>query len=301
MNFVMLSDLHLDIEIPKARKDNLVQTQFEKLKHVIRFAQEKKALILQAGDFFNRPRSWYFLPMVVEFLKGFGHNLPMICSVFGQHDTYYYSESTRSNTMLGVLEKMGLVTILGDVPLICDEKVHVYGCSFGQEIPKPTGPKNILVIHAPISQDKIPMSFVPAEQFSDLYEEFDIVLCGDIHQAFFVKKGKRVIINTGPMLRREATEYNMNHTPFFYHYDGKEFYHHTIPCQPGDVVLSRDQIEEAQDRLRLLEDFVSSINCVKMDYDVSFMDNLTTFLKENDIAREVQDLISEVISKKGER
>jgi len=62
MKFALLSDLHLLWQNPVARLDNLVEVQFDKLSHVLGWCGNNDAILLQAGDFNDRPRSWMGLP-----------------------------------------------------------------------------------------------------------------------------------------------------------------------------------------------------------------------------------------------
>ena len=111
MKLLLLSDLHLLWKNPVARKDNLPDIQFEKLEFVLDYAQEKDCIILQAGDMFDRPRSYHLLSQVMDIIGSY--EVPIYC-VYGQHDTYLYSKETRYATNLGILERSGLVHILND-------------------------------------------------------------------------------------------------------------------------------------------------------------------------------------------
>jgi DNA repair exonuclease SbcCD nuclease subunit len=303
MKLLFASDFHLSSKNPVGRLDDLVVTQFEKLAFILGLARKQDAIVVQAGDLFTRPRSWFLLPQVIHGLKLF--NVPFYC-VFGQHDTYMYSEETRERTSLGVLEKAGLVTVLSDVPTVPKNKILFYGASYGQELPEPkeTGFK-VGVIHASISDKALwpDHKFTPAKKYLAA-NKYDVILCGDVHSRFVYRDvAGRMIVNTGPILRREANEYNFKNTPAVMLYDtdtrnGEWF---DVPCQSPNIVLSRDHIERSKEAETLLDEFVNLVKAGgEFDAGVSFIDNLREFLKANIIEAEVVSILAKIVEKSGE-
>lgn len=276
MNLILISDLHLLWENPIGRLDYLPDTQFKKLEFILEYAQKNDALILQAGDFFNRPRLWHLLPKVTNMLREY--NVP-IFSVFGQHDTYFYSDETRASTNLGELEAAGIVHILDNSvyqigprenePL--HPEVHLYGASHGKNFDPPNvaGAINILVLHKAIGQTGNEWgSDYNAKSFLNKNKGWSIILCGDIHQKFLVKSGSRLIINTGPILRRTAREYNFHHQPCFMliRTTRQGFAHKwvEIPHAPAGEVLSRDHIEEPEQQEENIEEFTDGVELLRL-------------------------------------
>jgi len=212
MKFILISDLHISLEQPIGRLDNVAVISFHKLNIVLEYARKINAVVVQAGDFVDKPRSWFLLPMLTSCLMKY--KIPIYC-VAGQHDVYMYNEETKDNTTLGVLAKAGLVHILNEHPVEI-RNVRIYGASHGQEIPVPDdGLVNILVVHEPIAMEWAGVDYIDAEVFLKEHKEYDYILCGDIHRKFLIQKNGRTILNTGPMVRRSATEYNFKHAPGF--------------------------------------------------------------------------------------
>lgn len=302
MKFICCSDWHLLWDNPSSRLDNLAEVQFDKLKFILEQAQHHKTNILQAGDFFDKPRSWSLLPVVIELLKQYDIN---IYSIFGQHDTYLYSEATRERTSLGILEKAGLVHILTDQP-ISIQNIDLYGASWGSHLVRTgstiPGRVSIGVVHESISD--VPLypdhKFAQSNKFLQDNPDYDFILCGDIHRKFESHYKGRTLINTGPMIRKEATEYNFEHKPSCYLLDteGKSYWIE-IPHSKGSAVLSRDHIERQKEAENLLDEFVSEIkNKAEEGANVSFSDNLRIFINENNIRKEVVNILSEITEKK---
>ena len=109
MKFLFISDLHLSDKCPAARRDQYDQTALRKFEFVLKTAYKEEAVILQAGDFFNSPRSWHLLADVMELIRKY--EVEIYC-VYGQHDQYFRSSASDSATNLGILIKSGLVNNL---------------------------------------------------------------------------------------------------------------------------------------------------------------------------------------------
>ncbi len=308
MKFILLSDIHLSWENSKARKDNLYKVQFEKLGFVFDWAEKINGTILSAADFFHRPRSWYLLPEVIAFLL---KRQKTIYTVYGQHDTYLYSEATRDSTSLGILNKYGLVEIINNYyeqQLFLEdedeERIVLFGCSYGQDMKDFDLNKvskfktKILVIHAPISTAPLfpGHNITYADKFLEKHKEFDLILCGDIHQSFIIEKQGRFIVNCGPLLRREATEYNYKHKPHFLVYDteARTIDKVIIPHETASKVLSREHIIQEEQTELMLEDFIESVKTGEVE-SASFTENLWSFIKQNNIEQEIVNIISEVM------
>ena len=208
MKLLLISDLHLSSKVPVSRKDNTVNTQFRKLKYVLDYAKENGCLVLQAGDFFDKPRDWYVLSAVISLLRDDYRELLPIYVVYGQHDTYFYSDEVRSATSLGVLHSAGIVRVLTKDPVVFNDGLMLYGASYGEDVKDIVVEKSanhvvVLVIHAPIvSESQWPGDqYIYSKKFLRENSQFDLVLCGDIHQMVAVCEGNRWLVNTGPMVR----------------------------------------------------------------------------------------------------
>lgn len=297
MKLILLSDLHISNKNPVSRLDDLLITQYVKLGFVLNYANDCNGIILQAGDFFDSPRSYYTLYQVVSALE----KLPNvdILTVSGQHDVYMYHYETFRATNLGILEQVGLVKLLKVDPYSL-KGVDIYGCSWGQDIPKVTNKDkfNILVAHVSVGEEALfpGHEFTDAEIFLRKNKDYNLILVGDIHRQFEVKYKGRRLINTGPMLRREASLYNFGHSPKFvvFDTDTKVLEWVGIPHKPADEVLSRDHLEKNKENKLMLDEFIKSVD-TEFEAGVSFKDNLMLFIKKNQVGSEVVELINQVM------
>jgi hypothetical protein len=279
--------------------DNIEETWKRKLSFIFDYATKERIPILVAGDFFDKPRDWKTLS---EFLKLIANYLDIsIRSIWGQHDMYLYSKD-RYSTSLGVLVKSGLVGELTDTYPVMGRKLAIYGCSWGQEIPKPNGDYNILVIHKNISDAPLfpGHEYTNAEMFLRSHPEYNAIVCGDIHKRFLFQKDGRFITNPGPLLRMEATEYNMTTVPKFavLDIDNQNLDWVSIPHEPSSIVLSRTHIENKKETENMLDEFIKNVS-VDHKITFSFKENLQEYLIQNKITQRVKDIISEVMNETG--
>jgi predicted phosphodiesterase len=302
MNFILLSDLHFLITNPSSRLDNLPKTQFKKLYFIMKFAQTYNCKILQAGDFSDIPRSWELVSKLAIFFKKYSDI--DIFTVFGQHDTYLYSELTRDATTLGVLNKTGCLTILDEIPIVVGN-VRLFGASFGTKVPKIKkkikGIKDVLVIHKSISDKPLFYNhqFTDAYSFLRKHKKYDLILAGDIHRKFKRKIKRRRIINTGPILRTRNTPYMRKHKPGFYVWNSEtnKIKWIQIPhdkCE--EIFLKKPELSTEGEQFRLIK----SIEDIKESDEYKVTGELSTILgdvyDEFSITEEVQDLLAELLS-----
>ncbi len=302
MKLLLLSDLHLSSDKnPIGRLDILYKTQFEKLEFILEYAADNNAIILQAGDFFNTHRNWYLLSDFITILNKYPVET---YAIYGQHDVRMYSKELRPYTNLGILERADFITILNEKPLLptlCSN-INLYGLSWGEEIPKIIDKNNfnILVCHKDISNTPLfpGHKYTKASKFLK-ENDFDLILCGDIHQSFFIEKDNKTLINTGPLLRREATEYNLTHKPNFWVYDTnlKGYENIVIPHKPASNVLSKIHIENKNEKKEVLKEFIEEINNKQNDKKekIDFIEILNLFIRNNDISEDVIKYLDKIM------
>ncbi len=300
MKLLLLSDLHLSPEKnPVGRLDNLYETQFQKLDFILNYAGENNCIILQAGDLFHIPRNWYLLSDTITILNKFPDI--EIYSIFGQHDMFLYSKELQKTTNLGILNETGYINILNEFP-IGYEGINIYGASWGEEVPKIKNKNifNILVVHKDISDAPLfyDHKYTKAEKFLN-ENEFDLIVCGDIHKSFFVKNNNKILLNTGPILRRESTEYNLIHKPNFWVYNTntKDYSNIIIPHKSAKEVLSRGHIESKKEKEEVLKEFILEVNKdgVKLT-GFDFKTKLNNFIKVNKISKPVVEYLEKLIN-----
>jgi DNA repair exonuclease SbcCD nuclease subunit len=298
MKIGLISDLHLLSKTPEQRCDNILEHQWTKFREVLSICKKEGINhLLQAGDFFDKPRDWETLHQTISLLQSFP-SVRIYC-VEGQHDRYMRNDDTVTN--LSLLHRLGLVTILKNSIEFGQFDVHGVNFEDGMDIDKTlneielnTDNYNILVIHAPISDAPL----FPGHEFSKAgillkkHKEFDLILCGDIHKSFIISNKDRHIVNTGCMIRKERNEYNEIHTPHFLIFDVKDnsITKQVLPHQTFKKIFSQQELVSESD---ILGDFVEAIqNPVSDEMDV--FKRITRFLLDNNIEDGIHQWILEV-------
>lgn len=295
MKFVLMSDIHATSKNPIARKDDIQEAFLSKFEFALKYAHKNYATILQAGDFFHRPRDWRLLGQSMDLLDKYD---VQIYTIYGQHDMYMYSDVEESPTTLNILDRAGFVVVLDKEPTVLQDGVHLYGCSYGRKVPRPRGKHNILVIHAPISKkDLFPEhDYTSPEYFMRKNPKYDLVLAGDIHRQF-VSTGKRgTLVNTGPLLRYDGSEYNMIHQPSIFLWDTeyRTLQKVQVPHQPASKVLTRGHIEKSRDITDALASFTEVLEGTEVDtYDARQIIEL--LVKKMKVGKRVKKILAEVM------
>lgn len=299
MKLLLLSDVHATSKTPIGRKDNILEAFTNKFTFILKYAKKHNATILQSGDFFDKPRDWHILFLMTSLLKKY--NVP-IYTIFGQHDLYMRADPQTTPTTMGILDKLGLIKILGSKPTAFNN-INIYGCSWRATIPKPIPNKiNILVIHASITTKSLfpGHNFTSTPYFISKYKGWDLILAGDIHIKTFYKGNKTTFVNTGPILRLVSDKYNSSHLPCFIIYDtefrkSKEI---IIPHQESKIILTRKHIsKKLKDTESLppatLEQFAKLLK--RKHSILSLKTILEKLMKKHHVSREVKHFLFKVM------
>jgi len=304
MKIGLISDLHLLSKVPENRVDNILDDQWVKLSYVLDYCQDNNIQhLLQAGDFFDKPRDWNTLYRTVEILSKY-NDVSVFC-VQGQHDKYMRNDDSVTN--LSLLSKLGLITLLNPEYSI-HPNIKFWGIDFQDEmnvnksiadmVNSNTLSKsdyNILVIHAPITYAPLypGHEFSQAQVVSKTNRDFNMILCGDIHKEFLIEAKNRIIANTGPMIRKEYNEYNENHIPNFLilDTDNNHISRIIIPHNPFLDIFKRIELPDKE----ILSDFVAAIQN-PIQNDVNIFTCIERFIKDNNIDPNVSKIIMEVVN-----
>lgn len=306
MKAILLSDTHLINENPIGRLDDVTETQWEKLSYIFDYAVKNKIEhVLQAGDLTDIRRSWELLQMLFLFLRKY-QNVKLYF-IKGQHCSYYH-DITNDKTITGELHSSGVAQLLASKPINIGGGVYVYGASYGEEVPEVnTCGTNILVIHKQILTSKVyakQEDYVLADQFLKEHNAFDLILCGDVHQNFIKQQGKRIICNTGPMLRLEASEMMFKHKPVFFVYDTNNgnIKSIDIPHAVANSVLSREHLNKQKERKQNFDNFIAQVReLTNENNSVSFEKNLEIIMKKNKTSKGVRAMVIDYLSNKEEK
>lgn len=288
------ADLHLRDSQPKCRTDDFVTAQWKKFKTILDLCQKHNAFWVDAGDFFHKAQpSLSLLEAVIFFLrvnkKG---DMPVLATVAGNHDLPAHNMERLNESGLGVLATARFVNILNDVPFVVPMRLQpnvlLYGCSYGEEIPKTveSDMNHVLVYHGmvyPTSEDVIPQN--PGPTGFDMLEQnpgYRVILTGHNHTYFHCKERHRYLYNPGSMTRQTADQ--IEHFPYVHLWNArtdnaKETKNQMIKLPYEIGVISREHIEQQQQKDEELNAFVEHLQNVE-DVSLSFEDNVEKVMAE---------------------
>jgi len=303
MHFILTTDWHLRERTPQAYIGDYFSDQEDAVDFVLQKAEDYDAPILNAGDVFHTTPSTHFIVQwIISKLKE--RKVEMLC-VFGQHDLLHHSLKSTDRTGLAVLSAAGAVELL-DADYYSfypssNKEVQLYGVNWSEEIPRLARPKKnqktnarrILVAHTMVVDEKLWSS-----QFDYTYgkamlrklQEYDLIVTGDNHKRFYFSDGNRYLVNCGSLMRTTAAQFAHKPCIGLYDTETRTLEMVDVPCPPADEVLSREHLDEVEERNERLEAFITSL---KDDYeiDLDFEGNLEKFFSANEVREEVQELI----------
>lgn len=297
MKLICTGDWHIRLQKPENRIDDYYNSQKEKVRWILnQRVGTEKTYINQPGDFFDNPSIPYsvfsdYVNLISANTRG---DYSFILSVFGQHDLRY--RASKHNTALNALNCTTNILILNENPIYVLPNTRIVGCSWGEEIPKPSPdyPVNILVIHKMIIDEKLYAqqdNFERADKFIKKHK-FDLIVSGDNHKGFIQEYKGRYLVNCGSLMRTNKDQFD--HKPFIviYDTDEKTIERRYVPIRPINEVFNIDNIEKLQARNEKLEVFVKGLSEHK-DMGLNFMDNLQKYIKQEGINKEIENLIME--------
>ena len=229
MKILHITDSHGTVKGPENRKD-IYYISFLRKFYELGLVIKKMGIdmVVHTGDLFHTPRvSNKFAGQVSEFIKAMG--VPFYV-VPGNHDIEGYTTDTIDQTMLGLLAKTGVVTLLTrDTPVqftaqhqgesftvaISGQEYYAHideGSAKDFEMQQDPCDLNILAIHSYIS-DVAQHPDIKHTLCQDVVTDADIILTGHYHRQFEWCNPDVSIYNPGSMMRVDQTEYNRTHVP----------------------------------------------------------------------------------------
>ncbi len=214
MKILFLTDTHYRADKPKARLDDIMETQFAELGDIITICRNNEVdLVLHGGDAFNVKNPPHSLVIhLLNWVKSL--HLP-IYGVLGNHDLTGGNLDSVKNTGLGVLFESGAFDKL-DLLEYADRKLVIKGVHHSFHFDgnymfdeKYDGWTKIIVSHNfIIPSETMPFGFLHPR---DIKTNATLVLCGHYHQPWEYKSPTTHWVNPGSVSRWKVNE--RTHTP----------------------------------------------------------------------------------------
>lgn len=296
--------MHISGVNPIARKDNLVEVQWDKLKQIINISNKYNVPIVTVGDIFDTPI------IANSLLQKFGNIISKLNKelyfVFGNHDLIGHSIQAINRTSLGVIESNN--------PKIKHIKYFYsnYGYRFDysdylQPIQKTKlKQSNILLCHKAVVFPKLiggknswilkDSEFCYNIQTEKELHKYSLILCGHWHKPYIFTYKNTKVINAGSVLR---TTINETHQPSIYLLNLKTLEHKKIKLNCNADVLSDKHLQIKKSKTINIDNvraFVNSIGIGKKEQSLSIVDSLL-LITRNLTDQKLVELIEKTIAK----
>ena len=262
---VLCSDIHWRADVPICRTDDFQAAMDRKLEFIFDLCRKYEVPLLCGGDIGHRPQ-WpnWLQTRFAQLAKGVN-----IYSALGQHDLPGHSLEEFDRSGCGVLGETGVVNF--DDSFV--DNLAIFVSHWEEEIPIPdedfTMP--ILLTHRLVIQDKKEwpeQQAWPAESLLKDYPQYKLILSGDNHIPFVVKRDGRLLVNPGSMMRTTAAQ--ADHKPRVYLWDAEanEVAPVYLPIEPGVVDRSHiDVVDEKQERRQAMAERIKKGYEVSIDFE----------------------------------
>jgi DNA repair exonuclease SbcCD nuclease subunit len=281
MKFIFFTDTHIKGVAPRNRNDNFYETLKRKFLEIKEICDELEIdYILHGGDWFDRPD---ISPSIVkEFALIIQSYKRPVFTIAGNHDIYGHNPETVGRTMLGLLEGVGILTLLNYNDDVIVEKnglkVQIMGKPYRFDIDDAEVSYDYYIVQKRKDVDylinmvhgmllKKPFfEGIPYTLVDNITEtEADITLAGHYHGGFaLVEKGGKYFLNPGSLVRITNAIGEINRIPkvvIIELGDGINIYERELKsAAPGNEVLDRRQLEYAQDRNVKLHRFYQELS-----------------------------------------
>lgn len=291
-DLLLVADSHIQDKVPICRTDDMLMAMIRKLRFLSHLKKQfADAEILHAGDLFDywKASPWTWIT-AMKFVP------PMII-VPGQHELPEHRLSQLNYSALWALKvarptDFQLLGCANNSPFYRTQNGwSVYGCPFGTEPDRADefaewagNTPRVLLWHRMTWMDK-PFPTAPGNGNADAtmakYPQFHLIVTGDNHQAFILRRGNRLLVNCGSMLRLDADQ--MNHVPTVWAIrlnDDGELDCFGIPFPIETGVVTREHIDVITARDERLDRFVETIKSGEFS-GLDFVENMKAWLDAN--------------------
>lgn len=300
---ILSADIHLTDRIPVARTDDFLGAQLKKLSFLTDLQNQHDAVVLDAGDLFDK---WKSSPWLVN--RAFKYLPDTIITIPGNHDLPEHNQKLYYKSALKVLEdnKKGITVLRGMHSTTNFDDSRIVGIPFGQlkhfdleknELLKDQlldSPNNIALVHELTWPGKKPpwdQHGYSADDVIDILSPyFNLIVTGDNHDGFtkYSEDEECLLVNPGSMMRSNADRDRYRPRCYLYYASDNSVEPVYYPIEEG--VLSRDHITTSKERDKRIEAYIERMN-TQWEAGLSFTANMQKFFKENKVPKLVKELI----------
>lgn len=289
-DLILTADWHLREDLPVCRTDNFWKAQWRKVDFVRQLQQEHGCPIIHSGDLFNHWKPSPFL--LSETIK---HLPDKFYTIYGNHDLPQHNLELADKCGIYVLLNANTVKLLegthwGELPTRTSYAYSFWNTFSG----KNEFNRKILVWHVMTYMKKPwPDCTDPlATKLLRQYPQYDLIVTGHNHQAFWTEEEERLLVNPGSLTRQSAAQIEFKPRVYLWYASSNSVSPVYLPIE--EDVISRDHIDAANQRDDRIDAFISQL---QGDWKVgmSFEENLEEFQKANTISDSVMNIVYKMI------
>lgn len=276
---ILTADWHLRDIQPSCRTDDFWKAQWEKVEYICGLGIKHNCPIIHAGDLLHTWKaSPYLISTAIQKLHG------TIVTVYGNHDMPQHNIELVHKSGVYTLQQAGKIEILSEGHFGSEPATYI-----PNKIP-------IQILHKFVYDGKLHWASPQDEARIVLrtYGKEALLLTGDNHQTFTVKRKGKLLVNPGSITRQSAAQ--ADHIPcvFLWYEDTNEVEKVILPF--NNDVISREHLEDKEAKDERIEAFISKLKG-EWDVSVSFEQNMEQFFSANKVRKSVVDLVWKAMSK----
>ena len=296
---ILTSDIHLREDTPVCRTDDVLATMVRKLAWLKELQQKCGGVpILDAGDLFHQ---WKPSPGLLSFAI---QNLPKsFYTVPGNHDLPQHSMDLLWKSGLWTLYVGGHINVYYEDVGATFENFHVQAMQWGGKLSPEVlkefddrllkGKRRILLYHG-LVYDSPPWPGAEKEGdsgsgFLKKVPGFDLIVSGHYHRSFVAQYNNRLLINPGGIMRMTADEADRQPEVYIWYAEDNSVEAVPVPIEQGVVVA--DHLVQQKEKDQRMEAFLSRLGGGDIELGLSFRENLTRYMAQNEIRKGVQDVV----------
>ena len=296
---ILTSDIHLREDTPVCRIDDVLVTMGRKLAWLRELQQKCGGVpILDAGDLFNL---WKPSPGLLSFAI---QNLPKpFYTVPGNHDIPQHSMDLFGKSGLNTLFVGGHLVVLDKAPWNMYKDFYVQATPWGgfpsfdilQELNNQTkwNKLRVLLYHG-LVYDSLPWPGAEKEGdsgsgFLKKVPGFDLIVSGHYHRSLVAQQDGRLLVNPGGIMRMTADDADRQLEVYIWYAEDNSVEAVPVPIEKGVVVA--DHLVQQKEKDQRMEAFLSRMGSGDIELGLSFRENLTRYMVQNEIRKGVQDVV----------
>ena len=313
---IITSDIEIRNKIPICRTDeDYLETMWGKIEWLKDLQEKYDCPIFDGGDLFDKDLK--VKPNHLLLGRAIASLPTQFYTVPGNHDLPGKSLANYENSAMAVLERAGIVntktrSIPGDSPnkykKFNKPRIVIHRFPWGVPLKRIDLIMNndwegereyhVVLIHAMVYNGNPPFpgcKGYEAGEVLNIFDNMDLIVCGDNHKTFTRSKGNTILVNPGSLMRNDADQIDHKPCVFIWYPYGDFPRVRQVFVHIKKGVVSRVHIEEKQGIENRLSAFVEKLGTQELD-GVDFEKNL-----EKSLTKDIHPSIIEKVWKYFER